>query len=126
MRAVNLVVGVELWIALFAGISVAGVKNVAVVETEIDAQSDVSAKLNRTEIREITEVLRREAVKNLPRNKYNIMTTETVIAQGGAKLEACAEENCVIALGSRIGAEGERLQVGKRHKQTSKLCSRCS
>jgi len=33
------------------------------------------------------------------------MTSETVQAQGGAVLEDCAEENCVITLGSRIGAD---------------------
>jgi hypothetical protein len=33
------------------------------------------------------------------------MTSETVISMGGAVLEECAEENCVIALGSKIGAD---------------------
>jgi uncharacterized repeat protein (TIGR02543 family) len=53
----------------------------------------------------VTAELRREAVKNLPQPAYNIMTTETVIAQGSAVLEECFEENCVIALGSKIGAD---------------------
>jgi len=92
-------------IALFAGVSVAGVKNVAVVETEIDAQSGVSAQMTSADARLVTTELRREAVKNLPRDKYNIMTTETVYAQGGAVLEECADENCVITLGSKIGAD---------------------
>jgi len=92
-------------LALLAGISVAGVKNVAVVETEIDPQSGATAKINKAEVRLITAGLRKEAVKNLPRDKYNIMTSETVMAQGGAVLEACADENCVITLGSRIGAD---------------------
>jgi len=89
----------------FAGISSAQVKNVAVVETEIDMQSGTAAKLSRTDVRQITTELRREAVKNLPRDRYNIMTTETVMAQGSAKLEECAEENCIITLGSQIGAD---------------------
>jgi len=92
-------------LALLAGISVAGVKNVAVVETEIDPQSGAAAKINKAEVRLITAGLRKEAVKNLPRDKYNIMTSETVMAQGSAVLEACADENCVITLGSRIGAD---------------------
>jgi hypothetical protein len=104
MRAVNIVKSM-VWIALFAGISAAGVKNVAVVETEIDEQSGVSAKLTRSEVRQITTELRREAVKNLPRDKYNIMTSETVQAQGSAVLAECADENCVITLGSKIGAD---------------------
>jgi uncharacterized repeat protein (TIGR02543 family) len=78
---------------------------VAVVETEIDAQSGVSADMSAAEVRQITAELRREAVKNLPRGKYNIMTSETVYAQGGAVLEECADENCVITLGSKIGAD---------------------
>jgi len=49
--------------------------------------------------------LRREAVNNLPRGRYNVMTSETVQAQGSAVLEDCAEENCVIVLGSKIGAD---------------------
>jgi uncharacterized repeat protein (TIGR02543 family) len=92
-------------IALFAGVSVAGVKYVAVVETEIDAQSGAAAELTPAEVRLITAELRREAVKNLPPPAYSIMTTETVIAQGSATLEQCFDENCVIALGTKIGAD---------------------
>jgi len=81
------------------------IKYVAVVETEIDAQSGASAELNPAEVRQITAALRREAVENLPRGTYNIMTTETVQSMGGAVLEECADENCVITLGSKIGAD---------------------
>jgi len=94
-----------LMIALFAGVSVAGVKNVAVVETEIDAQSGAGAEFTSADARLVTTELRREAVKNLPRDRYNVMTSETVYAQGGAVLEECADENCVITLGSKIGAD---------------------
>ena len=82
-----------------------GVKYVAVVETELDATSGASGSISSAEVRQITAELRREAVKNLPPAKYNIMTSETVQAQGGAVLEECAEENCVITLGSKIGAD---------------------
>jgi len=81
------------------------IKNVAVVEAEIDAESDASASLNKAEVRQITAVLRKEAVKNLPQGKYNIMTTETVMSQGSAVLEECADENCVIKVGAAIGAD---------------------
>jgi len=83
----------------------AQIKYVAVVETDVDAQSGASDQLNPADVRLITAELRREAVKNLPRDRYNIMTSETVQAQGGAVLEACADENCVITLGSKIGAD---------------------
>jgi len=85
--------------------ALAQVKNVAVVETEVDAQSGTAAEITSAEVRLITAGLRRKAVKNLPRNRYNIMTSETVQAQGGAVLEACADENCVISLGAKIGAD---------------------
>jgi hypothetical protein len=105
MRA-NTAVKMIALLAFFAGICAAQVKYVAVVETEVDAHSGASAKLNKAEVRQITQELRREAVKNLlPREKFHIMTSETVMAQGSAVLEECAEENCVISLGSKIGAD---------------------
>lgn len=91
--------------AAFAALSSAQVRNVAVVESEVDVSSGASAEITSAEARLVTTELRREAVKNLPAEKYNIMTTETVYAQGSATLEECAEENCVITLGSRIGAD---------------------
>ncbi|MDR2694586.1 MAG: hypothetical protein LBB74_10295 [Chitinispirillales bacterium] len=101
-------------IALFAGISVAGVKNVAVVEMEIDMEPYAKAKLKKSEVRLITDELRNTAVKNLPRGRYNVMTTETVMSQSGSVLAECAEENCVITLGSKIGADYiVRGKIGK-------------
>jgi len=94
------------WIGiLFAGMASAGLKYVAVVESDIDEASGASEKISRADVRLVTAELRREAVKNLPPRKYSIMTAETVIAQGGAVLEECADENCVISLGSKIGAD---------------------
>jgi hypothetical protein len=87
------------------GISTAGVKYIAVVESDIDEASGASEKISRADVRLVTAELRREAVKNLPPSKYSIMTSETVMSMGGAVLEECAEENCVIALGSKIGAD---------------------
>jgi len=94
-----------LFAAMTAASAFAQIKYVAVVETEIDEQSGAAAKLNKAEVRLMTAELRSVAVKNLPRDKYNIMTSETIMSQGSAKLEECAEENCVIALGARIGAD---------------------
>jgi len=93
------------FIAMTAASASAQIKYVAVVETEVDEQSGAAAKLNKAEVRQVTAELRNVAVKNLPRDIYNIMTSETVISQGSAKLEECAEENCVIALGATIGAD---------------------
>ncbi len=85
----------------------AQLKYVAVVETELDAQSGALTKINKAEVRQITAALRSVAVSSLPQGpgKYNIMTQETIMAQGSAKLDECAEENCVITLGSKIGAD---------------------
>jgi succinate dehydrogenase hydrophobic anchor subunit len=92
-------------LALLAVMPVAGAKYVAVVETDVDAASGASAELNAAEVREITAELRRQATKNLPSGRYSVMTSETVQSMGGAVLEECAEENCVIVLGSKIGAD---------------------
>jgi uncharacterized protein (TIGR02145 family) len=81
------------------------IKNVAVVEVEVDEQSGASSEINKNEVRRITGALRREAVNHLPKGRFNVMTTETVQAMGEAVLIDCAEENCVIALGSKIGAD---------------------
>jgi len=92
-------------LALLAGMAAAGVKYVAVVETDVDASSGASDELKPAEVREITAELRRQATENLPRDKYSVMTSETVQSMGGAVLEECAEENCIIILGSKIGAD---------------------
>jgi len=105
MSAKVLAVKITVLLALLAGISTAGVKYVAVVETEVDSRSGASANLTQAEVAQITTALRREAVNNLPRSAYSVLTMETVFAQGGAVLEECADENCVITLGSKIGAD---------------------
>jgi hypothetical protein len=101
----GIVLATVLVIAVFPNCAFAALKNVAVVEMDIDPQSGVAAEMTPAEVRLITAELRREAVKNLPRGAYNVMTSETVMAQGSATLVDCSEENCVIALGSRIGAD---------------------
>jgi len=90
-------------VTIFAGISFAGVKRVFVAEVGISASA--SAKLTPEEITLVTKSLRNAAVNNLPQNEYKIMTSETVIAQGNAILEKCESEECVITLGSAIGAD---------------------
>jgi len=81
------------------------VKNVAVIETQIDERSGAAKDINKAEVGVITNAIRRQAVNNLPRGRFNVMTAETVQSMGAAVLEDCAEENCVIALGSKIGAD---------------------
>jgi hypothetical protein len=90
---------------LFVGTSIAGIKYVAVVETGIDERSGAAAEITGAEVALVTAELRREAVNNLPSDRFSVMTSETVQSMGGAVLEECAEENCVIVLGSKIGAD---------------------
>jgi len=104
LRATTVIKAIAL-LALLAGMSAAGVKYVAVVETDVDAASGASADINPAEVRQVTAELRRQAAKNLPPDRYSVMTSETVQSMGGAVLEECADENCVITLGSRIGAD---------------------
>jgi len=85
--------------------SLASVRYVAVVETEIDMEPTDVAKLKKSEVRLITEEIRNKSVNILPRDKYSIMTSETVQSMSGAILEECSEENCIITLGSKIGAD---------------------
>jgi len=88
---------------IFAGISTAGVKRVFVANVGIS--SSASAKLTPEEVSLVTKSIRREAVENLPSPEYEVMTSETVIAQGSAVLEKCDSDECVISLGSTIGAD---------------------
>jgi uncharacterized protein (TIGR02145 family)/uncharacterized repeat protein (TIGR02543 family) len=105
MRAIN-IVKATLWVALFAVAAVAAKKNVAVVETEVDPGSGAANEVKPADVRQVTDELRRRAVKSLPKETYNVMTSETVYSQlGSEKLGECADENCVIALGSKIGAD---------------------
>ena len=69
--------------AFCAGISSAQVKYVAVTEPEIDEQVAAAKILNAAEVQEITATVRREAVRNLPKDKYVIMTAAPDAAQGG-------------------------------------------
>jgi hypothetical protein len=104
MKTTN-IIKTAVWMALLAGMSVAGLKYVAVVETGIDERSGATAEITGAEVALVTAELRREAVNNLPSDRYSVMTSETVQSMGGAVLEECAEENCVIVLGSKIGAD---------------------
>ncbi|MDR3000031.1 MAG: hypothetical protein LBU89_02105 [Fibromonadaceae bacterium] len=79
--------------------------NVAVINTEIDMESAVAKEIKDSELRYITQDIRRQATNNLPRGKYRVMTDVSVQAQGEAVLQECMEENCMIALGEKIGAD---------------------
>ncbi|MDR3000030.1 MAG: hypothetical protein LBU89_02100 [Fibromonadaceae bacterium] len=79
--------------------------NVAVINTEVDMESAVAKEIKDSELRYITQDIRRQATNNLPRGKYRVMTDVSVQAQSEAILRECMEENCMIALGEKIGAD---------------------
>jgi hypothetical protein len=107
MRALNALNAVKAatFAALLAAMPAFAVKYVAVVETEIDMEPGEAASLKRSEVRLITDEFRIAAVKVLPQSQYSVMTTETVMSQSGSVLNECAEENCIITLGGKIGAD---------------------
>ncbi|GBU20568.1 hypothetical protein R80B4_00446 [Fibrobacteres bacterium R8-0-B4] len=109
MKAVKVRIASRVKAAVFlsflSAMPVLAVKYVAVVESDIEAASGASAALNSAEVREITAEIRRQATENLPPERYSVMTTETVQSMGGAVLDECSEENCVVTLGSKIGAD---------------------
>ncbi len=94
-------------VALFAAATAyaAKVKNVFVVEATVESQCDDCKGIKKAELREITNELRRVAVVNLPRDRFNVMTKETVQAQGSQVLQECVNAECVIAVGSAVGAD---------------------
>jgi hypothetical protein len=93
-------------ISLFAFASLAfSAINVAVINTEIDpAAPGLQKELNSAELRYITQEIRRQARSNLSQD-YNVMTELAIMAQGDAVLQECADENCVVAFGEKIGAD---------------------
>jgi hypothetical protein len=92
-------------LTLVVGVSAAGVKNVAVVETAVDAQSGASDGISPAEVKEITAELRRQASQNLPSDRYSVMTAATVQSADGGVSDECADEKCAVALGKSIGAD---------------------
>jgi len=92
-------------LALVVGVSAAGVKNVAVVETAVDAQSGASDGISPAEVKEITAELRRQASQNLPTDRYSVMTAASVQSADGGASDECADEKCAVALGKSIGAD---------------------
>jgi hypothetical protein len=79
--------------------------NVAVLNTEVDTESAAAKEIEDSELRYITQEIRRQAINNLPKDKYRVMTEQSVQAQGEAILQECAEENCMVSLGEKIGAD---------------------
>jgi len=106
MRTVTVVKAAVFLFAVFAVGGLAGqMKYVAVLSAEISKQSGVNDKLTPAEVEQITMELRNAAVNNLPRDKYKVMTTETVKSQGSDAMRECVDASCIIRVGGVIGAD---------------------
>jgi len=91
--------------AFFSSSAFAQRKNIAVVEAQINEFTAADEEMHRERIEAITNRIRREAVNNLPSDRFNVMTREAVLAKGAMALEECAEENCIVDIGGKIGAD---------------------
>ncbi len=126
MKAKTVLMTAALAVALSAaGASAAKIKNVFVVEATVESQCDDCKGMKKAELREITNELRRVAVNSLPKDRYNVMTKETVQAQGSEVQLECANANCVIQVGSAVGADyivkGSINKFGKRFSLTVEM-----
>ncbi|MCL2219537.1 MAG: hypothetical protein FWC23_05955, partial [Chitinispirillia bacterium] len=70
MKRLTLLLLMLLFSTAFAQGPKVPIRNVAVVETQIDEQSGAAKEMSKAEVRVITDEIRREAVNNLPRNRY--------------------------------------------------------
>jgi len=106
MRKLGRIGRAVLLVAIFAaGAHAAKIKNVAVLESVLDAQCNACKEIEKSEVRQITDELRRVARQNLPQDKYTVMTKETIKAQGSEVVQACAAAECIMDAGGAIGAE---------------------
>jgi uncharacterized protein (TIGR02145 family) len=76
--------------------------NVAVIETKVDAEPAVIKEFKPSELRYMTQEIRRQAINNLPKPKFSIIAEEQ---QDSAVLQKCTDKNCWISLGEKINAD---------------------
>ncbi|MDR2731611.1 MAG: hypothetical protein LBB36_00150 [Fibromonadaceae bacterium] len=91
-------------IAILAPIAFA-INNVAVLE--LLPNESVQKAISIEESRHLTDELRRQAVMNLPKNEYSVLTRDNIIAliPSDEKEAECLAEKCAIEIGRAIGAE---------------------
>ncbi|GBU25218.1 hypothetical protein R83H12_01859 [Fibrobacteria bacterium R8-3-H12] len=89
---------------LMASIAFA-INNVAVLE--LLPNESVSESIRIEESRHLTDELRRQAVMNLPKGDYSVLTRDNIIAllPPDEKEAECLAESCAVEIGRAIGAE---------------------
>jgi TolB-like protein len=81
------------------------INSVAVLE--LLPSVNVEGKISIEESRHLTDELRRQAVMNLPRNEFSVMTRDNIIALMPPDEEEaeCLANGCAVDIGRAIGAE---------------------
>ena len=86
-------------------VAVFAINNVAVLE--LLPNESVEKEIRIEESRHLTDELRRQAVMNLPKGGYTVMTRDNIIAliPPDEKEAECLAESCAVEIGRAIGAE---------------------
>ncbi|GBU26367.1 hypothetical protein R83H12_03063 [Fibrobacteria bacterium R8-3-H12] len=81
------------------------INNVAVLE--LLPNESVRQNIRVEESRHLTDELRRQAVMNLPKGEYSVLTRDNIIAllPPDEKEAQCLSESCAVEIGRAIGAE---------------------
>jgi len=90
---------------ILAGFAFSDTK-IMVMPVEIDpAAAGLQNELNEADLNHITIEIRRLASKEFPKPDYVIMNEETIADMGEAVMDECNEENCIIVIAKKIGAD---------------------
>ena len=107
-----------LFILLFLALAAYGQERVAIINTVDDRDSIDFSDLNY-----LTNRLRETAVKVLPKSRYGVMTTESIVAFLGSEERAakeCREATCLADLGRKVSADYvAQARVGRFGSQLS-------
>jgi hypothetical protein len=88
---------------LFLALAAYGQERVAIIQTLDDRDS-----IGISELAYLTDRLRETAVNALPKLRYGVMTTESIVAFLGSQERAakeCREANCLAELGRKVNAD---------------------
>jgi TolB-like protein len=86
-------------------VAVFAINHVAVLE--LLPNESVQGEIRIEESRHLTDELRRQAVMNLPKSDYTVMTRDNIIAliPADEKEAECLAESCAVTIGRAIGVE---------------------
>jgi len=106
-----------LFVMLFLALAAYGQERVAIINTVDDRDS-----IGFSDLSHLTNRLRETAVKVLPKSRYGVMTTESIVAFLGSEERAMkiCKENCLTELGRKVSADYvAQARVGRFGNQLS-------